>query len=103
MQVNSDHEIEKFISSLEESTIAKVARTIVLLEKFGFSLMMPHSKKISNNLFELRIKGQQEARIFYCFHKGEAYLLTGFVKKSPRIPQKELERAKNKSRRLDKV
>jgi hypothetical protein len=100
MQIQIDSDVEKFIKSLEKATIAKVARTVVLLEKFGFRLTMPHSKKVSDNLFELRIRGQQEVRMLYCFHKDEIYLLTGFVKKSPTIPKKEIDRAKNKSKAL---
>jgi len=55
-----DSELEKFISSLEKPTIAKVLRTIDLLESFGHLLGMPHSKKVSPHLFELRIRGKQE-------------------------------------------
>jgi len=51
MQVHSDPEIEKFIQSLQESTIAKIFKTIDLLEKFGYRLPMPYSKKISSNFF----------------------------------------------------
>jgi len=56
--------LEKFIQSLEKSTIAKTLRTIDLLEKFGYDLKFPHSKKIAKNLLELRIRGRQEIRIF---------------------------------------
>jgi len=45
--------VEKFIQSLEKPTIAKVLRTIDLLEEFGPKLGMPYSKKIERNLLEL--------------------------------------------------
>lgn len=64
-----DNTLEKFILSLEKITIAKVLRTIDLLEQFGFKLGPPHTKKIAHNLFELRIRGRQEVRIFYTFSK----------------------------------
>lgn len=86
-----DSKIETFIRSLEKSTIAKVLRTIDLLEMFGNTLGVPHSKKVNSRLFELRIRGQQEVRIFYAFRKGEAVLLHRFIKKSKRIPAKEVE------------
>ena len=75
MQISLDPKVERFISSLSKQAIAKVLRTIDLLEEFGNQLGMPHSKKVDAGLFELRIRGQQEIRIFYAFHKGTAYLL----------------------------
>jgi len=64
-----DESLEKFIKSLERPTIAKVLRTIDLLELFGYRLGMPHARRIFNQLFELRIRGKQEIRIFTLFIK----------------------------------
>ncbi len=100
MQIHIDSSVEKFIYSLETQTVAKVLRTIDLLEKFGSYLSTPHSKKIIDSLFELRARGQQEVRIFYCFHKNQIYLLSGYIKKSEKAPQKEIEKALNKYRIL---
>lgn len=100
MKIETDKSIEKFIKSLERKTIAKVLRTIDLLEKFGSHLGMPHSKKIANHLFELRVRGMQEVRIIYSFYKSTIVLLHGFIKKSPKIPQKELRMAKQKLNQL---
>ena len=98
-----DGSLEEFIESLQKSTIAKVLRTIDLLEEFGPKLGMPHSKKISVHLFELRIRGAQEIRIFYTFHKSQIYLLHGFIKKSERTPKKEICVALQKLKKLDIV
>jgi len=98
-----DTSLEKFIRSLQKPTIAKALRTIDLLEKFGQKLASPHTKKISARLFELRISGKQEVRIFYSFHKLQIFLLHGFVKKSQKIPRKEMKTAFQKLKSLDKV
>lgn len=100
MQIQIDPEVEEFISSLEKSAIAKTLRTIDLLEKFEHRLGMPHSKKVANDLFELRVRGQQKVRIFYCFHKGTIYLFSGFIKKSQKTPVNELTKARNKYLKL---
>ena len=100
MNINIDPEVEKFIASLERPAIAKTLRTLDLLEKFEHKLGMPHSKKVKDGLFELRVRGRQEVRIFYCFSKGMIYLLSGFIKKSQSIPTKELLKASNKYRAL---
>ncbi|MDP3794590.1 MAG: type II toxin-antitoxin system RelE/ParE family toxin [Candidatus Sungbacteria bacterium] len=96
-----DIDLEKFIHSLDAATIAKVLRTVDLLETFGYKLGAPHSKKVYVDLFELRVRGKQEVRIVYTFHKDEAMLLHGFIKKSNRIPKKELSLAIRKREALD--
>ena len=100
MKVNISLEVENFIPSLEKQTIAKILRTIDLLEAFGHKLGMPHSKKVADKLFELRIRGGQEIRIFYAFHKDAACLLHGFVKKQQKMPRKELNTAISRLNRL---
>lgn len=96
-----DDELEEFIYSLQKRTIAKVLRTVDLLETFGSRLGIPHSKKIASHLLEIRVFGEQEVRIFYTFHRNKAVLLTGFVKKTNKIPSKEIGRAYKKLARLD--
>ena len=98
-----DSQLEKFIQSLDKPTIAKVLRVIDFLELFGSQLGMPHTKKITNRLFELRVRGQQEIRIFYTFRNKIVVLLHGFVKKSDKIPRKEINIAINKLQALDTV
>lgn len=98
-----DKKLEHFIQTFEKPTIAKVLRTIDLLERFGHELGMPHSKKIDRRLFELRIRGQEEIRIFYTFFSNDVILLHGFMKKSQRIPERELFVARQKLQALDRV
>ncbi len=57
--------IEKFIKNLNPSTTAKIAHTIDLLEKHGAFLGMPHTKKLTKEIHELRIRGKEEIRILY--------------------------------------
>ena len=93
MKIHLDSQLEKFIASLEKPAIARVLRTVDLLETFGNNLAMPHSKKVLGKLFELRIRGKQEIRIFYAFLNGAAYLLHGFIKKQQKTPRREIEQA----------
>jgi len=85
--------VEEFIKSLEKSAIAKVGQEIDLLEKHGPYLAMPHSKKLNNDLYELRIRGRQEIRILYAFVKKDIYLLHAFKKKTQKTPRKEINTA----------
>lgn len=98
-----DETIEIFLAKLEKPTIAKVLRTVDLLERFGNQLGMPHSKSIGQSLFELRIRSQQEIRLIYTFSNNGVIILHGFVKKSQKIPKKELNIAQQKLLSLDTI
>lgn len=88
-----DKPVEEFIKFLDSSTIAKVAHEIDLLEKHGPYLGMPHTKKLSSDLYELRIRRKQEVRILYGFIKNNIYLLHAFKKQTQKTPSKELKTA----------
>ena len=83
-------ETEEFILSLEKLTIAKILRSLELLEKFKHRLSFPHTKKITFKLHELRIRGKQKIRLFYTFKKSNIYVLHGVIKKKNKIPRKEI-------------
>lgn len=87
--------VKEFIDSLDEDTKSKVIRMIDLLKKHEYLLRMPYSKKISSNLFELRIRGKIDVRIFYSFVNNFIYLTHAFVKKTQTTPNRELETAQN--------
>jgi phage-related protein len=92
-EININKRVEGFVAGLEISTRDKVARSINLLEEFGYLLRMPHSKNITNKIFELRIRGKHEIRIFYCQHNNQYYLLSGFIKKTQKTPLREVQKA----------
>lgn len=85
------------ILSTEPKMQAKIYREINLLEEFGKELHFPHTRKIAgekyDGLWELRV--QQASNIFRIFYfvyvEDSVILLHGFVKKSNKTPEKELE------------
>ncbi len=82
--------VEKILASQQADTRAKIVRKLALLEKYGNRLTFPITKQIAHNCYELRVRGRQEVRIFYCFHLQLAIVVHAFVKKSQKIPSKEL-------------
>lgn len=96
-------DVDEFIRGLDFFTGAKVVRAVELLKHCGHLLGMPHSKKVAPHLFELRTRGRQEIRIFYCFHGGNAVLLHGFIKKSAKTPTRELDLAIKRFQSLTKT
>jgi len=88
-----------FIKSLPVKHQSKVYREIDLLERLGINLQYPHTKKMQGHenkkLWELRVKsGSDISRVFYfLYHNNTFILLHGFVKKSNKTPQKEINKA----------
>ena len=82
--------VEKFITKLDSNSYSKVLQMIERLEKYGSQLTYPHSKKVANNLYELRIAGKSSLRIFYSDTGGNYTLLHIISKKTQSIPRKEI-------------
>lgn len=93
MQIILLSAVTKFLESLSEKEQARSLRTIELLEEFGASLNMPHTKFLSEGLMELRVRGSRQIRIFYCFYANQAVLLHACIKKSKKTPRNELHKA----------
>lgn len=87
---------KSFISELDEKMRAKMLRTIVLLANNGPELREPYSKALGDGIFELRVKfGSDISRVLYFFIFDRRIVLTnGFIKKTPKTPAVEIERAK---------
>lgn len=83
--------VKEFVKSQQPQTQAKITHLIDLLEKYGSTLGMPHIKKIAGEIYELRIRGKEEVRIFLAFKNQNIYLLHAFKKKTQQTPTKEIE------------
>jgi phage-related protein len=88
--------MEKFFDKLSRTVMAKIVQMMELLEENGSDLGMPYSKKITNNLFELRVVGKDSIRILYTSLGRKIIFLHGFKKKTWKIPKKEIEIAQNR-------
>lgn len=81
-----------FIENLDPKAQAKISNTFDLLEQYGTSLGPPHIKKLKSvNLWELRILGSDNIRIFYVIYFERTFLLLhGFLKKKEKTDKKEV-------------
>lgn len=95
--------VKEYIQTLRSETLGKISEKITLLKLYGPFLGMPYSKRITGKLYELRIRGVEEVRIFYTFSKGSIFLLHAFKKKSQKTPTKEIKTALARLIRLTKV
>lgn len=90
--------VATFIDNLSYKTQRKFFAKIEWLEEYGPRLTEPHTKKIEDDLYELRFEGEDGAiRVIYFFYVGKKIiLLNGFKKKTKKIPKRELELAKKR-------
>ena len=93
---NKERPVANFIKKQRPHAIAKIIHTISLLETYGPLLTMPHARKITSHLYELRIRGKEEIRIVYGFVRGTIYLLHCFKKQSQKTPINEIETAQKR-------
>ena len=96
--LNGEKPVEKFIKSLDEKIQLRVTRTLDYLEEFGLEGAYPHTKKlIGTPLWEIRILGIDNIRIFYVTVTGKIFLLLhGFKKKTQKTPNKEIKIAEKR-------
>jgi phage-related protein len=72
---------------------ARFIRLTDLMIAFGPDLGMPHTRALGKGLFELRIKAHEGiCRVMYCTVPDKhIVMLHAFLKKSQKIPQRDLE------------
>lgn len=89
---SGDNPVKKFIESLPERQQRKIARILSNIAEYGLITAIPHIKKLSGiPLWEIRVLGQDNIRVFYAtVHQNSILLLHGFVKKSQATPRKDI-------------
>ncbi|HQY39364.1 MAG TPA: type II toxin-antitoxin system RelE/ParE family toxin [Giesbergeria sp.] len=72
--------------------------------EFGPDLGEPHTKALGAGLLEMRLKGAEGiARVLYCTMAGRRIVvLHSFIKKTDKIPAKDLNLARNRLKELKK-
>ncbi len=88
--------VEDFFQKQQLSTRTKMLHLFELLEVYGSKLGMPHSKQLGSGIYELRVRGKEEIRVFYGIKQKSIYLLHAFKKQTQKTPRKELYIALNR-------
>ncbi len=98
----SDELVKQFIDRQDKAARAKIFRMISLLTVYGPDLGMPYARNLGHGLFELRVRGKNEIRIFYVFVADDrtAVLLHGFKKRTQKLPSGELDIARSRQKEL---
>jgi phage-related protein len=91
-----DQRVMKEIENWPIGIKAKFTWIVDLIEDVGpTDVGMPHIKAMKKGLFEIRSQGKEGiGRAFFCIKKGKVIIiLSGFIKKTQKTPQKELDLA----------
>lgn len=82
-----------FLKSFDDNLVSKIFGLFEILEEVGVYMDPSKLKKISKEIYELRITGKTSIRILITFANNEINVLHAFIKKTQKIPKKELELA----------
>jgi phage-related protein len=85
----------EFVDSLDDKAAARIDAFIERLRIFGNRMQGKFVKKLTNDLFELRVKQFDRIfRVLFFYQPGMLIVITsGFQKKTEQTPQAEITRA----------
>lgn len=88
--------VKEWIDNLDLKLQLKIFRAFELLEQFNINLKAPYIKPLGGKLYELRIKDSKGIYriIYFSYIDKQFIMLNGFVKKTSKTPQNEIELAK---------
>ena len=105
--VHYDRRLEEWRETIPPDIKARILRIVDMVVEFGpQNVKEPYVKHLKGHrkLYEMRAKGKDGiARIFYfTWHGQKIVLLHGFIKKSMKTPQKEIDVAVYRMREVIK-
>lgn len=88
----------EFLNDLPIKARARVVKLIDLLAEYGVLLKEPYTRQIRGKIRELRVKDNLgHIRVFYFTFTGRRFiLLHGFLKKTDKTPEREIEIAEKR-------
>jgi phage-related protein len=86
-----------WLRSLDDEDRQIIGQDLMRVQ-FRWPVGMPLCRPLSDGLWELRcdLSGNRIARLFFCFTQRRLVALHGFVKKSQKTPERELEIARKR-------
>lgn len=101
--INYHEDINIFFNTLDKVSKAKAISLLEMLALKEYQLRMPYSKKITRDIYELRVQSFQNIRIFYTFYQSQIFLLHIINKKTQTLRSKDIKIARNRLRRLQSI
>lgn len=97
-----DQQLKDEITAWPADLYADYLRVVGLVEEFGPTLRLPHSRAMGDGLFELRPHGRSGiGRAFYCFLVGRrVVVIHAFIKKTQKTPEREIKIARKRANKV---
>ncbi len=100
-QASGDEPVRAWLKVLKPESDKKIVGADILAVQWGWPLGLPLVDHLGGGLWEIRSKLENRiARVLFALEKGEMVLLHGFIKKTQKTPQRELEVAKDRLSKL---
>ena len=95
--------VDEDIKAMPVGIRSRMIRLLELVEIKGPQLGEPHTKALTDGLFELRAKGQEGiGRSLFCYQKGKTIIvLYAFVKKTQKTPKAILDQARKRQKEIN--
>lgn len=93
---NGECPVRDFIKQFDVASEAPIVfARLALLEEYGPQLKRPYADFLRDKIYELRFKiFKKQIRLLYFFFHGNSIVLAhGFIKKTDKVPENEIERA----------
>jgi phage-related protein len=89
--------VREWLLDLSDADRFVIGKDIQKVE-FGWPIGRPHCAPLGNGLWEVRsdLSGNRTARSIFCIFGGEMILLNGFIKKTQKVPEQEIELASSR-------
>jgi phage-related protein len=94
--------VRDWLRSLPAEDKQSLGRDLRLVE-LGWPIGMPLCRPLGGGLWELRssLTSNRIARVIFCAAQGRMVLLHGFIKKTQKTPQSELDLARTRQKEVD--
>lgn len=100
---NGKEPVRQWLLELDREDRRIVGKDIQKVE-FGWPIGMPYSRPLGQGLFEVRssISDRRIARVIFFIRRDRMILLHGFVKKTPKTPNQDLDLAVKRKKKVEK-
>lgn len=98
---NGIEPVREWLQQLPKADKRAIGVDIMSVE-YGWPIGMPTCRALSKGLYEVRTTiGSRIARVLFCFADGYMVLLHGFIKKTQKTPQADIELARRRQKEVE--
>lgn len=97
--------VRRWLKGLDKGDRGIIGDDIRTVE-FGWPVGMPACRPIASRrgLWEVRsnLSGNRISRVIFCVHEGRMFLLHGFIKKTEKTPNRDLDLAEKRKKEIER-